>query len=85
MYDGILLPIIRLVINSQPLEQFFFSLEYGLERGNSQRLSEAARTGEKITATFRSGADGRENNQQLLDESYSKYTLSYPHTGIYPG
>ena len=51
MYDRILLPVIRLVINSQPLEQFFFSLEYGLERGNSQRLSEAARTGEKITSS----------------------------------
>ena len=51
MNDGILLPVIRLVVNSQPLEQFFFSLKHSLERGNRQRLPEAARTGEKITSS----------------------------------
>ena len=49
MNDRIRLPVVRLVINSQPFEQFFFPLEYSLEGGYGQRLSEAARPGKKIS------------------------------------
>ena len=45
---GVRLPVVRLVVNGQALEEFFLSLENSLQRGDGQRLPEPAGAGEKI-------------------------------------
>lgn len=53
MKYGIFRPLFFQGVNSKTLEQFFLSLEVGLQRGNQQALAKTARTAQKINSSFR--------------------------------
>ena len=53
MDDGIFFPIIRLVVESKPFEQLFFSFEDGLQRRDEQRFPETPWTCQEISCLAR--------------------------------